>query len=327
MRRAAYTRPVPSPSRRWVTPVALTVLTVTACGQDEPSSRSTGRSVFGAREQAEKIKQDKLRRELAATRARPTEQPIRSHTGAARAVRAGEGAVAASDRASFSSLERRLGGRSGVAVASRSGTVAIGTWTTGVAWSTMKVPLGVTVERRGSVDAQALRTAITASDNASAERLWSSLGAPPAAARAVERTLAAAGDTATRVQSVRVRSGFTAFGQTRWSLLAAARFAAKLPCLTGAAPVLTLMGEVVPDQRWGLGSTSAAARFKGGWGPDPSGRYEVRQLGLLTVGGKQVAIAIANAPADGAFASGTKNLTGIAQWAVRHVTGGSAKTC
>jgi hypothetical protein len=41
-----------------------------------------------------------------------------------------------------------------------------------------------------------------------------------------------------------------------------------------------LMGQATADQRWGLG-TLPGARYKGGWGPSPDGRYLVRQIDII----------------------------------------------
>ena len=165
-----------------------------------------------------------------------------------------------------------------------------------------------------------LDAGITASDNAAAEALWSSLGAPSAAAAAVRAVLAETGDTTTRVETQVLRPGFTSFGQTRWSLAAQQRFIASLPCLPDSEPVLSLMQQVVSDQRWGLGSLGAEAQFKGGWGPDPGGGYLVRQMGIVRLdNGRLLAASIATMPADGSFETGTANLTQIAQWLVAHV--------
>lgn len=278
------------------------------CGQDSRPP-TTENSVFGAREQDELIKQRRLRRQRAVLL---RTQAARNRSGARRAPARER---AAGDDAGFARLSRNLGGSSGVAIAGPTPR-RLGTWTNGVAWSSIKVPLAVAALEDGASAATA-RRAITASDNAAAEQLWAQLGAGVQAGTATEAVLREAGDHETRVQTARVRAGFTPFGQTRWSLAAQARFMAGLPCVPGAAPVLALMGEVVADQRWGLGRIGA--RFKGGWGPEPSGGYEVRQMGLVPVAGGDVAVAIANAPADGAFATGTANLTRIAEWVKNHV--------
>ena len=157
-----------------------------------------------------------------------------------------------------------------------------------------------------------IRRAITVSDNAAAEQLWSRLGGSVRAASAVGAVLADGGDPVTRVPSRRLRPGYTVFGQTSWPLTRAASYAAQLPCQRGTAPVMTQMGRISAGQRWGLGVLGGSARFKGGWGPDPGGAYLVRQLGVLTLpGGKQVGVAIASRPASGTFRDGTAALTAV----------------
>ena len=77
------------------------------------------------------------------------------------------------------------------------------------------------------------------------------------------------------------------------------------------------------SQRWGLGRINASARLKGGWGPgsEPgvNGGYLDRQLGIVKVGGRSLAVAIATKPADGSHESGIRNLTKIAEWLKSHV--------
>jgi hypothetical protein len=243
--------------------------------------------------------------------------------------------LSAADRHSFARLEKQLGGRIGVRVSGvgRAPKMErLGRLQGGVAWSSIKVPIALAVIRRGGArrNTELLRRAITASDNQAAEQLWSSLGPPSKAGRAVERALAAAGDSMTTVQTMRVRAGFTSFGQTRWPLTSQQRFIAGLPCLHASDQILRLMGNVIASQRWGLGSSNLPARFKGGWGPDPSGRYLVRQMGLLELpSGRSVAVSVAIVPADGRFDSGTRSLTRIARWLVEHLNKGAvpARRC
>lgn len=231
---------------------------------------------------------------------------------------------------SFAALEGELGGSSGVAVAraGAGGPVAsVGRLRSGVAWSSIKTAIAAAVYARGAPSGQTtdlLRRAITASDNAAAEQLWAGLGAPPDAGAAVTQALRGAGDDTTVVQTERVRPGYTAFGQTEWPLTSQVRFAAGLACSDAGRHVLDLMSQVVPDQRWGLGSAGVPAAFKGGWGPGSGGGYLVRQLGILTIDERPVAVAIATLPADGAFATGTRNLSRIAGWVREHVRAGAA---
>lgn len=229
------------------------------------------------------------------------------------------------DRTSYARLSARVGGLSGVSV-SKLGIAerpeTLGAWKRGVAWSTIKVPLALAVIRMGEPDSatrESLRQAITTSDNAAAERLWAALGSGERAAGRVEAELRTAGDSRTQVQARRVRAGFTPFGQTRWTPANQTRFMAGLTCVPDSDQVLALMGQIVADQRWGLGSTSAKARFKGGWGPGVSGGYLVRQTGILTSQGRRFAVSIANQPGDGDFNTGTRNLTRLAKWVVSHI--------
>ena len=57
-----------------------------------------------------------------------------------------------------------------------------------------------------------------------------------------------------------------------------------------------------------------AAHFKGGWGPDPQGRYLVRQFGIVPINGRNVAVALAVRPHDGSFDSGTSALSKVTTW-------------
>jgi hypothetical protein len=246
------------------------------------------------------------------------------------APQAGGTLLSAADGASFERLAARLGGTSGIAAlpAGRAGSPALaGTLRSGAAWSTMKTGVAAATFAKGTPSAATrtlLTRAITASDNAAAEQLWSALGAPGQAGALVEAQLRAAGDASTTVQTQRVRAGFTAFGQTEWALADQVRFTAGLSCTAAGRAVLALMGRVVADQRWGLGAGGVPARFKGGWGPGAGSGYLVRQMGVLTVKGHPVAVVIANLPRDGAFGTGTRNLTTITRWLVAHVNARAA---
>jgi hypothetical protein len=233
------------------------------------------------------------------------------------------------DRTSFAELQARLGGRIGLAV-SGLGTgqkvQRLGSLNSVIAWSTSKVPIAMAVYDAGMADAQRanLRAAITASDNAAAERLWAALGGGPQAAEAADAQLRAAGDDHTQIQPNRLRAGYTEFGQTLWTLTDQARFTAGMACVAAGARVLGLMDETVASQRWGLGSAGVSAQLKGGWGPGnqpgAGGGYLDRQMGVMTIHGKPLAVTIASLPADGSHGSGTSALTAIARWTVAHAS-------
>lgn len=201
-----------------------------------------------------------------------------------------------------------------IAVGSDAQPIHLGEAGSPVAWSTAKVPLAIAVERSSRAEAlrPTMRRAITASDNEAALELWRSLGGSDAAGRATDRVLRDFGDPATVTQTEQVRPPYTAFGQTRWTVDDQARFAAHLPCRAEAAPVYSAMGQIIPDQRWGLGRIPDA-RFKGGWGPSSQG-YLVRQLGVIDTPRGQVAVAIATDA--GSFQEGTAVLSRAARWLV-----------
>ncbi|WP_239476693.1 class A beta-lactamase-related serine hydrolase [Nocardia arizonensis] len=231
--------------------------------------------------------------------------------------------------AGFQELQGTLRGHYGMAIMPVGGTkmVTFGDWTTGPAWSTMKVPLTIAAIRGGaSTGGDAATAAITESDNAAADVLWQALGSGQTAAAAVEAVLRDGGDAETVVPATRVRAEHSAFGQAQWSLAEQVRFASRLPCMVQSAPVIKLMEQIVPSHRWGLGAFSGA-EFKGGWGPDTSGKYLVRQFGLISTPSGQIAIAFAAQPDSGAFSDGMNALDKMASLISEHLGELAAGKC
>jgi len=239
----------------------------------------------------------------------------------------------------FGSFSEGLDGEVGltVGVPGSPDSQRLGQLDSGVAWSTIKVPIAARVlEKAGGPGGLSggqegsMRSALTASDNAAADTLFGSLGSDDAAAAAsTGEVLREAGDTNTEV-SAEGRDGFSPYGQTEWGLVEQHRFMARLAgrCVVDAESseyLLSLMGEVVPDQQWGLGSTGEGASFKGGWGPGTGGGYLVRQMGVIEVDGKSVVVTLAAEPSDGQFASGTQMLTKMAGWVSENVNARAAK--
>jgi len=222
----------------------------------------------------------------------------------------------------FAALAAELNARVGIVVrpvgAAGPAPVTAGDWSTGPAWSTIKVPLAIAGLRATAPPevTQAMRAAITQSDNQAAEEIWASLGDPATAATKVGAVLADAG-APTTVESRKVRPEFTAFGQTTWSLADQATFLASAVCDAADQPIMDLMGQIAPDQRWGLGEIEGA-RFKGGWGPSPEGNYLVRQFGVIPVNGGSAVVAVAVEPRSGSFDDGTQELTRVADWLQEH---------
>lgn len=223
-------------------------------------------------------------------------------------------------RDQFEAIASSHSGRLGIAYMPVGGgqVQVLGDWSTGVAWSTIKVPLAVAALRQfESSNLPAATAAIIDSDNLSAEDLWSSLGDSSSAALAVEKVLIDGGDGSTDVQENRIRSGYTPFGQTEWSLAQQAQFASELQCVDGGASVVELMHQISSDQSWGLGHIAGSA-FKGGWGPAEDGSYLVRQLGIIDVADGFTAVAIAAEPESGSFADGTVMLDVLAEMLANH---------
>jgi hypothetical protein len=254
-------------------------------------------------------------------------EPASTTTAPARTSSSSRAVLSSADRISFARLQARLGGRSGLAVSGLGvgqRVQRLGTLNNAIAWSTSKVPIAMAVYDAGLAGAQQqnLRAAITASDNAAAEKLWNALGAGTTAAASADAQLRAAGDTHTHIQPNQLRAGLSAFGQTTWPLTDQARFTAGMACLNAGAMVLGLMDQVVSGQRWGLGSAGVSAQLKGGWGPGvnpgAASGYLDRQMGVITIAGKPLAVTIANLPANGAHGAGISALTAIARWLVGH---------
>ncbi|MGQ4614583.1 hypothetical protein [Nocardia sp. R7R-8] len=223
--------------------------------------------------------------------------------------------------ASYAELAAGVRGKLGMAIVPVGGEkpVTFGEWTSGPAWSTMKVPLTIAALRRSPNSSNyAASAAITQSDNAAADVLWQSLGTPQEAAQAVQAVLREGGDSKTVVPATRARAEHSAFGQAEWSLADQVRFASRLPCLPQVDRVTSLMEQVITSQRWGLGEFRGA-EFKGGWGPDVAGNYLVRQFGIINVPSGQIAIAVAVQPESGSFNDGMNVLDKLATVVSQHL--------
>jgi hypothetical protein len=238
-----------------------------------------------------------------------------------------EGGTLTSDFDQLTAKLHAVVGLAVVAVGDAQAPMTLGDWQTGPAWSTMKVPLVIAALRELHPPnvTDAMNRAITESDNAAAESLWAALGEPAAAAAKVDAVLRQAGDP-TVVQSRKVRPEFTAFGQSDWSLVDQVRFLSVAVCDKANAPIFALMGRVEPDQRWGVG-TIPDTEFKGGWGPSPTGRYLVRQMGILTTPKGMAAVALAAQPDSGTFDDGKADLSEMATWLTAHLSALPAGPC
>ncbi|MGP6174996.1 hypothetical protein [Corynebacterium sp. A21] len=192
------------------------------------------------------------------------------------------------------------GGTAALVVSDGSTEIMAGPDAPAAAWSTIKVPLALAALRVNAGVFQTAVSAIQSSDNEAATALWVSLGDSVTAGTAVEQVLAEGGSPVPVTTEV-TRPGFSSFGQTAWTTAQQARFAAGLPCIDGGEQLLSLMSGIIPEQAVGLGRLPGA-RFKGGWGPDPQGAYDLRQFGLVTGPLGDLAVALTVSPGSGSFA-------------------------
>ena len=287
-------------------------LCLSACGQgeQEPESepgiakQATSRSTESTADRADR--EDSPRDAAAQDEAAPAD----AQSDAAKAAEDGGPAVAGDLQSELDRIAANYG-NVGIAVSDGTTTVAAGRTAPETAWSTSKVPVLIAAHRAGLIGPDVVTSAITYSNNEAAQSAWDALGGGAQAAQAAQQVLAEAGDTTTQVQSQVTRPEFSAFGQTQWSVGDQAAFMAKLRCVNGAEPILTAMSTPDPAQSYGLRNLEGAA-LKGGWGPDIAGGYDVRQMGLATIGGREVAVALIASAPDGQYASAQPILSGMA---------------
>jgi hypothetical protein len=254
---------------------------------------------------------------------------------------------------SFRALSGRLAGQAGVAIAPlAAGRIqTFGTLQAAHAWSTSKVPVLVTLMRDDEASGRALQSpeatdaalALEESDNGAIEALFERLeqnrGGLIGASGAVQQTLRRAGDAQTVINTTPNDQGFTTYGQTDWSLSGEVTFYRALArgCLLDSADttyVLHLMRGVTASQRWGVGTAGYASStplaFKGGWGPDDQGKYQVRQTAIVGAGSRGYVVSMLAVPASGSFADGTAMITALAGWVRRQfdpVASGPSAPC
>lgn len=288
--------------RAWGPAAALIAcaLTLSACGDEDAANNSPTFVNTEARGTADPLYGKETTSAPPAASSAPsssTEPPAAAPSGDVQAV-----------------LDRIVAEHGDVGIAVSDGTTAVEAGRTApeAAWSTSKVPVLIAANRTGAADSQLVSSAITYSDNEAAKAAWAALGEGTAAAQATQSVIAEAGDTATQVQSQVTRPEFTAFGQTMWGVGNQAKFMAGVRCVEGAQPIVDAMGVADPAQAYGL-RTLPGALMKGGWGPSPAGAYDVRQMGIVQLGGHDVAVALIASSPDGQYASTQNVLTSMAE--------------
>ncbi|GEE00839.1 hypothetical protein nbrc107696_12850 [Gordonia spumicola] len=222
---------------------------------------------------------------------------------------------------SFTKATRGLPGAVGLAITpvGSDQTMSFGSIKTARAWSTLKVPVSIAAERvNGSRVAPDIRAAIRRSDNDAAERLWDSMRTERRAVDEVTAVLREGHDTGTHVASQADRPASYP-GATQWTLARQSRFGAHLQCMPDARRVLGHMAVVESNQQWGvqtLKRRGVTTAVKGGWGPasDSTGKYVVRQLGVVTTPRGAFAVSMAALPTSGSFDDGTVMLNRVGTW-------------
>lgn len=187
-----------------------------------------------------------------------------------------------------------FGGHAGIAVASGDFVWSAGDTAAYPAWSTIKVPIAIAALRQNPELYPQVEAAITYSDNAAANLLWQSIDPY------LVNEVLADGKSFISVNTEKIYPDFSAYGQTHWSVEDRAVFTSNLPCIPGSESVLDLMGNIIESQSYGLGRFEGA-KFKGGWGPDPDGNYQISQLGRIPVENGDVSVAIIVGPAAGTY--------------------------
>jgi hypothetical protein len=255
-------------------------------------------------------------------------------SAAADATSASHPVLPADVAASFKQLSATLPGDIELAVAplGEGSTKVLGADVPAHGWSTTKVPVLVALLKargaRGLTAQENLlaHSAITESNNESILALFADLeqieGGLDGASAYIQQLFRQSGDDETVVTTASPPPGaVTTFGQTEWRPSEAVKFFRALGngCLLPADQsgyVLNLMENIEPSESWGLGSAGfGSVAFKGGWGPEPSGAYLVRQSGIIDVGSSRgVAVSIVAFPSSGSFSTGTQMLTDTAMW-------------
>ncbi|MBN9644133.1 hypothetical protein ACFSSC_02395 [Corynebacterium mendelii] len=277
--------------------VPVTVTRTSPAGPTAAAAGTTGPATTRPTAGAARPAGDELLASRAAQGLAPDGLPVVQEPGQATA-RPAAADLAAAARAVAATAPGSLG----VGLADGSGVAAAGDGRAWPAWSTSKIPVAVAALRDNPQLAPAMRAAVRVSDNAAAAQLWYSLGDAGRAAAAATAVLRQGGDMHTVVPES-TTTGFSVFGQTPWTAADQALFAFHLPCLAGSAPVVAAMGEITPEQAYGLGRIPGA-RFKGGWGPDPAGYYTVRQMGVVAAGDGVIGVSLVARPPDGTYATG-----------------------
>jgi beta-lactamase class A len=181
-------------------------------------------------------------------------------------------------------------------------------------YSTAKVPIMLTVLDRALQQGRSLSaweqsqisSMIQVSDNDAATALYISVGGAPG----VQQYLRRIGRTQTQMNAA-------AWGESTTTAADMARLLAQLGSCQILTPrlcqyALDQMRQVVPSQRWGVGTgvpAGTSVALKNGWYPEDDG-WGVHSMGLVEKGGRQYAIAVYTQP-DPSMAYGVETIEQI----------------
>ena len=303
---------------------------IVGCGGSD--SGGDGQTAAERQAAANKVAMEKLEAKIASQQKELEAQKKKSEAAAKQAAAASDG------KGEVDTFLAGLPGQAGLIVSSKGGDgprVSGGDLETGSAWSTIKVPIAERVLEdyggpSGISAAQAgeINRAITISDNDAAAALFADLekkhGGLKKTSSAVGETLQEAGDFTTEI-STKGRDTFSTYGQTDWTLETQNRYMAALAgdCLADESItdyLLDQMSMTGGEDSFGIGAAGVPAKWKGGWGPGTDGKYLVRQMGVMTVDGKDMVVNLAVIPDDGTFESGQAMATEMATWASQNLS-------
>ena len=214
----------------------------------------------------------------------------------------------------------------GVAILGENGPLHAGKLNEEGAWSTIKVPIAGAVEEklrhveahgqpvpRAAMEAD-MDAAIHYSDNDAAFRLWMYVGdgSDRTAAYKVRDYMHRVGDPTNAAKQFE-DGVYIGFGAIKWKLTDQVKFMDGFRCMNGSDKVLTRMEHIIPEHKYGLAKINGA-QFKGGWGPEPDGRFIYRQLGLVPgPNGEMTPVAIMAIPNDGFEPTAWKGVDALAK--------------
>jgi hypothetical protein len=198
-----------------------------------------------------------------------------------------------------------------------------GSWRTGPAWSTAKVPVVIWGLRHqpSQYTTHLAELAIRYSDNVATSRLRAMLGSQPQASSRLDSILSQYDSS-----SPATNSNLNGFGLMNWSLANQADFMAGLSQTSNPASLTTLklMKQITSTQRWGLGQIKQrglTVRFKGGWAEHGDSGWKTgqagglaRQMGIITnQAGQCWAVALAS-ESSSSLAQAQADLSKMAHW-------------